>query len=377
VSNKPKFLSLFSGCGGLDLGFSRKGFELIAAFDHWGPAIENHTKNRDLIGGQAHQKSLALNDNEINLNDLPKVDVILGGPPCQGFSFAGKQKIDDPRNFLYLDFKRIVEFIKPKVFLMENVRGLENMALEDIKASFKSINYDVVVERVRCVDLGIPQRRERIIIVGTKLGEKLFSSPEILLGSLFGAIEPVSIMDVIGDLPEPQSSKGKPTDSYHFLEDHFFQDLSPLEQKFIRHIPNGGYYKDAPRDSLPPRLKKIYDDPLAYKSPRLFPKADPKKPSQTIPASTSPSIGGVIAPDFNYSSGLPISIVPMEHFIDGVYTSPFPSRRFTPREIARIQGFPDEYHFVGSASTKAKLIGNAVPIKLAELFAEEIKNQFF
>jgi DNA (cytosine-5)-methyltransferase 1 len=377
MKEKPKFLSLFSGCGGLDLGFVRKGFQLIAAYDHWAPAIENHNKNRSLLGGEAYQKSLALSDNEIQLEDLPKVDLILGGPPCQGFSFAGKQKIDDPRNFLYMDFKRIVEYINPKVFLMENVRGLEKMALADIKLSFKSINYEVVVERVRCIDIGIPQRRERIIIVGTRVGEKSFVPPAVLMGSLFGSTEPPSIIDSIGDLPEPTSAKGKATDSSNYLDDHQYQELSETEQKFIRHIPNGGYYGDAPRNSLPIRLQKIFDNPSAYKSPRFFPKADPFKPSQTIPASTSPSIGGVIAPDLDYSSGNAKAIDPKLHTIGNIYTSPYPSRRFTPREIARLQGFPDEYLFVGASSTKTKLIGNAVPVKLGELFAEEIRNQFF
>jgi DNA (cytosine-5)-methyltransferase 1 len=375
--NKPTVLSLFSGCGGLDLGFSMNGYELLEAYDHWGPAVETHNRNIHLLGGVAHKKSLALSDNEIELSKLPKVDLILGGPPCQGFSFAGKQRIDDPRNFLYLDFKRIVEFIHPKVFLMENVRGLEAMGLEDIKKSFKEIKYNVTVNRVRAVDLGIPQRRERIIIVGTRNGEEQFQTPEVLLGSLFGAIEPQSIMDAIGDLPEPKPAKTSDRESETYLDDHRYQPLSEVEQRFIRHIPNGGFFMNAPRESLPERLKKIFDNPLQYKSPRLFPKADPFRPSQTIPASTSPSIGGVIAPDFIYEMGKPIPVDRSCHTIEGIYSSPLPSRRFTPREIARLQGFPDEFTFLGSASTKTKMIGNAVPFKIGELYAIEIKKQFF
>jgi DNA (cytosine-5)-methyltransferase 1 len=353
------------------------GYQMLEAYDHWGPAVDNHNKNRDLLGGMAYKKSLALADNEINLSDLPKVDVILGGPPCQGFSFAGKQLIDDPRNTLYLDFKRIVEYLRPKVFLMENVRGLEKMALESVRKSFQEINYNVCVDRVRAIDLGIPQRRERIIIVGTRDSEVRFFTPDILFGGLFGAMEPRSILDVVGDLPEPIPEAGKKTDSGHFLEDHCYAPLSRIEQGFIRHIPNGGYYKDAPRETLPDRLKKIYDDPIKYKSPRLFPKADPFGQSQTIPASSSPSIGGVIAPDLIYSDGVTIPVISEEYTIKSIYKAPKESRRFTPREIARLQGFPDEFLFVGSASTKTKLIGNAVPYKISELYAQEIKNQFF
>ena len=372
---KPTVLSLFSGCGGLDLGFARSGYEILEAYDHWKPAVDNHNKNKHLIGGNAFQKSLALADNQIKLEDLPKVDVVLGGPPCQGFSFAGKQLIDDSRNFLYLDFKRIVEFLNPKVFLMENVRGLEKMALADIQKSFKSIKYNVIVERVRAIDLGIPQRRERIIIVGTRFGEKKFQSPEILMGSLFGSKEPGKIIDAIGDLPKPKPATKENINSTHFLDDHCYQKFSSIEQNFITHIPNGGYFANAPRETLPERLKKIYDDPLKYKSPRLFPKADPFRPSLTIPASSSPSIGGVIAPDFEYINNKAVPIDTKDHTINNIYTAPTPSRRFTPREIARLQGFPDDFLFCGSPSTKTKLIGNAVPIKIAELYAEEILKQ--
>jgi DNA (cytosine-5)-methyltransferase 1 len=375
IKHKPTVLSLFSGCGGLDLGFARAGYNILQAYDHWGPAVENHRKNVSLIGGKAYKRSLALTDCEIELESLPTVDVILGGPPCQGFSFAGKQAIDDPRNFLYLDFKRIVEYLKPKIFLMENVRGLEKMALTDIKKSFQSSGYNVCVDRVRAVDLGIPQRRERIIIVGTRVREKRFQTPHILIGSLFGARNPQNILNVIGDLPKPQRAVKGSIDSQHFLEDHRFLDLSDVEQKFIRHIPNGGYYGDAPRERLLKRLKKIYDEPLKYKSPRLFPKADPYATAQTIPASTSPSIGGVIAPDFIYKAEGIKPVVTADHTIHGVYTAPSPSRRFTPREMARLQGFPDEYLFSGSTSIKTKLIGNAVPVPIGELYANEITSQ--
>jgi DNA (cytosine-5)-methyltransferase 1 len=370
-------LSLFSGCGGLDLGFSKSGYNILEAYDNWGPAIENHQKNKILLGGKAIKASLALADGEVSLESFPKVDVVLGGPPCQGYSFAGKQRIDDPRNFLYQDFLRIVNHIKPKVFLMENVKGLEAMALDEIKVSFRAIKYNVWIHKVKAIDLGIPQRRERIIIIGTKIGEKEFITPSILVGPLFGAAEPQNIIDAIGDLPEPKAVGSQKISSNHFLDDHIFLPLSEEAQKFIRHIPNGGFFMNAPRKTLPKRLKMIFDNPLRYKSPRLFPKADARKPSQTIPASSSPSIGGVIAPDFDYSNGEALPINPADHTINGIYVSPKLSRRFTPREAARLQTFPDEYLFMGSITTKIKLIGNAVPVKMAQLLAEEIREQIF
>lgn len=373
-----KVLSLFSGCGGLDLGFAQNGYEIVGAFDHWGPAVECHNHNAKLLGGHAEKRSLALDDREISLKDLPKVDVVLGGPPCQGFSFAGKQRIDDPRNKLYLDFKRIVGHLTPRVFLMENVRGLEKMALEAVQQSFHEIGYQVTIQRVDCTLLGLAQRRERIIIVGSREQDKKFQTPDIFLGSLFGGtVDPVALIDVIKDLPQPQSGRGAAGPSLHFLDDHQFLPFSALEQTFIPHIPNGGYFRNAPREALPTRLKKIFDDPARYKNPRLFPKPSPFKPAQTIPASTSPSIGGVIAPDLIYKDGECMPVPVDENTVDGIYTSPVGSRRFTAREAARLQGFPDEFLFTGSLSSKTKMIGNAVPVPLGRLFAKEIKNQFF
>lgn len=373
-----KVLSLFSGCGGLDLGFAQEGYEIVGAFDHWGPAVDCHNHNAHLLGGHAEKKSLALDDGEIELNSLPNVDVVLGGPPCQGFSFAGKQRIDDPRNNLYLDFKRIVGHLKPRIFLMENVRGLEKMALEAVQRSFNEIGYQVTVQRVDCTLLGLAQRRERIIIVGSQKTDKKFQTPDILLGSLFGASsEPVPLIDVIKDLPKPESGRGVTAPSLNYLDDHKYLPFSALEQKFIPHIPNGGYFRNAPRDMLPTRLQKIFDDPASYKNPRLFPKPNPSKPVQTIPASSSPSIGGVIAPDLDYQNGLCIPISVEENTKAGIYTSPVNSRRFTAREAARLQGFPDNFLFTGSLSSKTRMIGNAVPVPLGRLFAKEIKEQYF
>lgn len=371
-------LSLFSGCGGLDLGFAQEGYEIAAAFDHWGAAVECHNHNYHLLGGHALKRSLALEDGEIDLKDLPKVDVILGGPPCQGFSFAGRQRIDDPRNKLYLDFKRIVGHLTPRVFLMENVKGLEKMALDAVQKSFSEIGYQVTVQRADCRLVGLAQRRERIIIVGSRLNDKKFRTPDILIGGLFGGTRNIiTLLDMISDLPEPRSGRGCADASKNFLDDHKFLPFSDLEQSFIPHIPNGGYFRNAPRHLLPARLKKIFDNPAAYKNPRLFPKPNPLESAQTIPASTSPSIGGVIAPDLIYRDGKSVPVDVEENTKNDIYTSPVGSRRFTAREAARLQGFPDDFLFTGSLATKTKMIGNAVPVPLSRLFAKEIKRQFF
>ena len=375
----PTVLSLFSGCGGLDLGFCNEGFELKASYDHWKPATEVHRKNQSLLGGEVYCRSLKLEDGEIQLSDLPKVDVVLGGPPCQGFSFAGRQSLNDSRNRLYLDFIEIVKYLSPKCFLMENVRGIEAMALEDVKSSFSELNYQINVERALATNFGVAQKRERIIIVGVRNDlKKTFVPPEESVGGLFLQSDTRSVIDAIGDLPEPRQVENERIIAQVYTDNHVYTKLSEMSQKFVRHIPNGGYYKDAPIETLPDRLIKIIEDPVRYRSPRLFPKSDPNKPAQTVPADTNPSIGGVLAPDLIYENGTEVRPVePKDYTVDGVYTAPSPSRRFTPREAARLQSFPDEFLFDGAVSTQFKLIGNAVPVLMAQAFAREIRKQLF
>lgn len=375
----PKVLSLFSGCGGLDLGFVRQGFKLVSSYDSWKPAVEVHKKNSNILGGEVHCRSLSLNDGEVSLSEFPKVDVVLGGPPCQGFSFAGHQRLNDPRNKLYLDFLEIVNTVSPKCFLMENVRGIEAMALNDVKESFSSTNYNITVERALATNFEIAQRRERVIIIGVRSDlQKVFVPPHEAVGGLFSKSQGKTILDAVGDLPEPKEIGSTRIVAENFLDNHVYTPLSDTAQQFVRHIPNGGFYKDAPRNTLPERLIKILDDPVRYRSPRLFPKPNPMGPAQTVPADMNPSIGGVLSPDFIYKDdGGAIPVENKKYTHDGIYTAPRPSRRFTPREAARLQSFPDDFLFDGAVSTQIKLIGNAVPVLMAEAFAREVMNQIF
>jgi DNA (cytosine-5)-methyltransferase 1 len=286
-------LSLFSGCGGLDLGFVRAGFRLVASIDHWRPACDTHRLNSGLLGGEVLQRSLRLADGEIALEEFPKTDVVLGGPPCQGFSFAGKQRLDDARNQLYLDFLRIVQHTEPRCFVLENVRGIEAMALTDIRASFGQLGYDVAAERALATSFGVAQRRERILVVGFRKDLKAtFSPPEEIIGGLFGSTGEVSILDAIKGLPKPAVSDDETAEPH---SDHIFRPLTAPVQRFVRHIPNGGCFRDAPTDTLPPRLLNILQNPARYRTPRLFPKPNPFGPAQTVPADMNPSLGGVLA----------------------------------------------------------------------------------
>lgn len=224
-----KLLDLFCGAGGLSLGFEWAGYDIVAANDNFKQACQtyraNH-KNTILVEGDITDKNTQ--KKLLETSQGKKIDIIVGGPPCQGFSHAGKRTIDDPRNFLYKEFLNIVKKIKPKVFVMENVEGIltinDGKTYEEIKNNFKKLGYFVSGQKMHAVMFGVPQKRKRVVIIGTLQGnpddlfpkpliynEKNYITTENAIGDLFDI--PVSDQDA------PIQIKGRPK--------HFFQ-------KFVR-----------------------------------------------------------------------------------------------------------------------------------------------
>jgi DNA (cytosine-5)-methyltransferase 1 len=167
--NKPTVVSLFSGCGGLDLGFINAGYNVIWANDFFSDAVKTYQEN---IG-----KHIVFGDiSKIPSSKIPNgFDILLGGFPCQGFSIANKKRsMMDERNFLYKEMLRIVKDKKPKFFLAENVKGLLSMhrgkIIEMIIRDFKELGYQVDYKLINSADYGVPQQRERVIIIGNRIG---------------------------------------------------------------------------------------------------------------------------------------------------------------------------------------------------------------
>jgi DNA (cytosine-5)-methyltransferase 1 len=196
-------VDLFSGAGGLSLGFHWAGFVTGVASDFFGDALrtyaQNFPKTKTVLGDITQKKVL---DEIISLSTcLPQVDIVMGGPPCQGFSTAGKRMIDDPRNALYKQFVKVVKELKPKVFLMENVEGLISInggkTYEEIKKTFQNLGYQVEGRKLLAAEYGVPQLRKRVVIVGVrqKSDDLLFPKP-ILSKNNF-----VTVREAIGDLP--------------------------------------------------------------------------------------------------------------------------------------------------------------------------------
>lgn len=313
-----KIASFFSGAGGLDLGFAKAGFEIAFANDNWKGCWETFEKNHKL---KICKKSIA----EINEDDVPDVTGFIGGPPCQSWSLAGAMRgINDPRGKLFYNYINLIDKKKPLFFLAENVAGIlspkhypEFLKIVD---SFQSLGYNVSYKLLDAKDYSVPQERKRVIVVGYH--KKIRKSFEFPQGN--GKIIP--LRKAIGDLPEPM----------------------PANSGKILDIPNHEY--------LVGGFSTIY---MSRNRVRAW-----NEPSFTIQA------GARHAPVHPQANKM---LKVSENRMAFDPKSPKPYRRLSVRECARIQTFPDNFIFhYKSIADGYKMIGNAVPVKLAEAIASKI-----
>jgi DNA (cytosine-5)-methyltransferase 1 len=384
-SKKPTVVSLFSGCGGLDLGFINAGFDIIWANDFFPEAVKTYKKN---IG-----EHIILGDiSQIKNSEIPNnFDVLLGGFPCQGFSIANiKRSMKDERNFLYKEMLRIVKNKKPKFFLAENVKGLLSMhkgkVVEMIVNDFKKIGYDVDYKLVNSADYGIPQQRERVIIIGNRIGVKNEFPKKSHKN------KHITVKDVCKDLIDvrtrdlPFLLNGKTIYNHiartnvhdkfwgrkykvnqHNICDYlkYWRSKKGISTKKVdeyfgyAHTAGHWFRKDNNSGSIPKtedwwKLKKLlgFDDKYDKQVTELELKEIKFEQSLRInnwdrPSDTITATGPEIHPN--------------------------KKRRMSVRECARIQTFPDNFIFYGSLGNMYKQIGNAVPVLLAEKLAKVIK----
>ncbi len=316
-----RVVSLFSGCGGLDLGFENMGFRLVFANDNDKDVWETFERNH----GIAIEKRSIVN---IKSEEIPEAEGYIGGPPCQSWSLAGAMRgIEDPRGKLFYEYVRILRDKKPLFFVAENVAGILSRThlpeFENIIKNFESLGYNISYNLVNCKDYGVPQERQRVIIVGYRkdLGIK-FSFPE-------SKNEVVTLKEALMGLPEstPAKDKNRPNRNLEIQNhEHMNGDFSTMYMSRNR--------------------KKSWVDV-----------------SFTIQA------GGRHAPLHPSSSEM--IKVSKDRWI---FKNPENRRRLSVRECARVQTFPDEFIFFYDNVAKGyKMIGNAVPIRLAEEIAKKIK----
>lgn len=360
-----KVIDLFAGCGGFSAGFLQAGFEIVAAVEYDKMIAQTYKNN--------HKETTLIVDDIKNIGNSNifhegMADIIIGGPPCQGFSMAGARIrdgfIDDPRNYLFKHYFNIVSKVRPKIFIMENVKGITTMQngkiFNEIIALFQDLKlldghkYNLHYEILKSSDFGIPQKRERMI----------------LLGILDNQIDIKKISNIV---------KGKIKKNYldFFAKTSVWDAISDLDEiiptsdgKILRTTPGSNYQKYLSSDA-----EHIYNH-TATKHSKIAIERMKKiginenftKLDEDIKSVHSGSYGrlskdglsATITTRFDTPSG-------------GKFTHPTQNRTLTPREAARIQSFSDNFIFYGTKSSICKQIGNAVPPKSSFFLAQMVK----
>lgn len=389
------FIDLFAGCGGLSEGFYRQGFKALAhvEIDHW--ACETLRTRMKFYGYKDYNREVI--EHDITSDDILEridnavngrtVDIIIGGPPCQAYSTAGrvrdgKKMASDPRNYLFESYVKILEYYSPKFFVFENVTGLLSAQVKNapifpkvLKAlgnKYKVIgNPEVLVHNT--ADYGVPQLRKRVIIIGVrkdidKSAEELYESiikthwnPETLSNEKKGKKRFVDVRQAIGDLPSVEPGQDASTEDFdypcnneflkrigkpgiHPLMDHIARKHNDMDRERFQVMIHNHWSFGQLRREMPQyehEHARVFDNSYVVQWWDL--------PSKTILAHIHKDGFQFIHPDEEQR------------------------RTFTVREAARIQSFPDDFEFKGSRGEKYKQIGNAVPPLFAEALAKSIK----
>ncbi len=346
---KPTLVDLFCGAGGLSIGFRRAGFDLVCAVDSWSPAIATYRNNVD--------RNHVIDAFILPEIDLPSATVVAGGPPCQGFSSAGRRHDDDERNSLVTVFAKIVARLRPKAFVFENVEGFITGAngkfVLDLLEPLIAAGYHVHLRKINAANYGVPQHRKRVIAIGGLGWNPTFPEPtHSALGApgsrLAGTHLPrtPSVADALVGLPSPCSGSLWPTD-------HDSRPLEGIDLERAKLLEPGQRMRDLPErlwhDSYRKRaFRRVKDGTPTEKrggAPAGLRLLDSNEPAKAI-------TGGALRDFLHQTENRPLTI----------------------RECARLQTFDDDCVFTGTKAEKIQLIGNAVPPRLAEHFARCLVN---
>ena len=355
-------IDLFCGAGGLSEGFRQAGFHVLAGQDHdeaAGATFAATHQEAKFVGGPIQN----VRPQELLKAARAKageIDVVVGGPPCQGYSVYNHQRgSNDPRAGLFREYLRIVEGIKPKWIVMENVTGITSIAggmiVQEIKEAMGALGYRVEMRVLKAEEYGIPQERRRVFFIGTNTHAPVLF-PEPTHGS--GLRPFVTVWDAISDLPVLRNGdKGTPRayakaaqNDYQqqlrrgrrIVENHAASKLAAVNEERMRHIPPGGSWRDIPFDLLPEGMKR------AKRSDHTKRYGRPKKTDLACTILTKCDV----------------------HW--GAYIHPTQNRSFTVREAARLQSIPDAFVFDGSRTEQYVQVGNAVPPLLGKCVAEAL-----
>jgi DNA (cytosine-5)-methyltransferase 1 len=346
---KYSVLDLFAGCGGLGHGFKcNDNFQINLSNDKWEPARDTYVYNNPEIP--------FILDDIHNLNgDIFKkyysngVSVIIGGPPCQGFSMCGARDINDERNDLFYEYARIVSYTKPYIFIMENVKGLlsmknkkGNLIINSIYEEFEKIGYKIQHTVINSKYYKVPQSRERVIIVGTRKdlpNNYIYPEPQLTENEVY------TVEDALRDLPNENSLNGQillnnqqNNEYYNTIKGDakIYNHQIPTHKNEVEHrmslVPQGGNWQNIPEEF---RAGGIHSN--AYR------RLDLTRPSVTI-----------------------------KHAYKSMIIHPQYNRCLSIREVARLQSFPDDYIFKNTKTSQYQQLANAVPPNLSKALAESV-----
>lgn len=345
-ANNRKVISLFSGAMGLDIGMQEAGLDVVIGQDFDASCVETMKANgHNVLGGDIREIEPQ------TLLDMTGMKVgepfmICGGPPCQPFSTAGKRLgINDPRGSLFMDFIRMIDYIRPRFFVMENVKGIMSAPLKHVPAAerdnsdpdqrlgtvldvilseFNKLGYKTVYGVLDAVNYGVPQFRERFVLIGSRDHEDIFlpvpthfqthQNPEFRWRTVGSAIK-----DLENDDAECAT-------------------LSPERKKYLHMVPEGGNWRDLPEDLIPAAMGGAYESGGGKVG--FYRRLSYSQPAPTI--TTSPAQKATML------------------------CHPKKDRPLSVKEYARIQQFPDDWVFIGNTQAKYKQIGNAVPVGLGK-----------
>jgi DNA (cytosine-5)-methyltransferase 1 len=340
VRSVPQVVDLFSGCGGISAGFHSAGMQTALAVDIHEPSIAtfrlNHSDSATVLGdiNQVADRQLA------DFLDSRRIDVVVGGAPCQGFSLCNRKQFDDdPRNLLFLQYMRVVKLLKPSFVLFENVQNIRSVAdghyTRLIEEYFNDLGYSLTSGVIDALDFGVPQRRKRLIFLGMLGTGKLVPWP---IGDSRGA-QPLTVLDAIGDLPQLGNDDEVRT------------------------------YAQAPR--------RPFQHAMRGDAVRLLNHRSPRHPQETIDRISSTKAGQPMYDSFCQRIRLSWDHPSPTQVCGGIrpqfqFGHPDQPRGLSIRERCRIQSFPDTYEITGGIVMGRVQTGNAVPPLVAEAFGRLI-----
>ena len=376
----PNFADLFCGCGGFSLGMERAGFKCLAAIDFNAEATAVFQKNFPHVPHALQKDLTTFPPAELaKLIGTERLDVIVGGPPCQGFSTVrqvdgannGERFVKDERRLLYQEFLKYIEFFQPKVFVMENVLGIRSASggeyFTRVQKEARALGYRVHAQVEDCIDLGVPQKRRRQLFIGTRLDLPDYFHPDIKPAP--HACHHPTLWEAIGDLPPLKAGEGEETCDYDMerrkanvkrfgrgylynvlevrwaakLTSHRARPHSERDLRDFALLNEGENSKDAMERGV--RFEFPYDKET-FKD--RYTRQHRNEPCSTIVAHLS-------------KDGL-------------MFIHPTQNRTLTPREAARVQSFPDWFEFPIARTHQFRVIGNAVPPLVGEAIGIAVKN---